>query len=426
MAKGKKGKEKKEKGPEPVTTAQIIEDRTKMFCPRMGDIYTRSIEVEYILEDVCTKIIEKALRKRDSTLVLTSLKLSQLPDFTLVYHEMQMITEINLSKNNLFNGDQVFQALSQLGQLTKLNISHNFLNGILSIYAGELSNTIEVLNFDVNQITGFQANVGNWINLKVLSMCDNSITSLPVECSHWGQLQILNLKNNKIMEINGEILQSWSNVEKLYLGRNLIKILSEDIGYCNQLVELDLSSNGLETVPFALSQCTALKLLHLGSNKLTEVPPGLFTNLKCLREVQLYKNKLTEIPSDIGNLVDIERLSYSSNNIRMVPEEIGTCTMLRELYLSNNAKLSSIPSTAGHLRRLQELSLRKCPALKQIPATIAELPELRELDIRAPKKQVCKITPEFVELLRKSHCIIRGGVVKKAKGGGKKAKASTT
>jgi len=109
MAKGKKGKEKKEKGPEPVTTAQIIEDRTKMLCPRMGDIYTRSIEVEYILEDVCTKMIEKALRQRHHVLNLTSLKLSQLPDFSLVFHEMQMITEVNLSKNNLFNGDLVFQ-----------------------------------------------------------------------------------------------------------------------------------------------------------------------------------------------------------------------------------------------------------------------------------------------------------------------------
>lgn len=54
MAKGKKGKKgKKEKGPlgpMPVTTVQIIQDRTKMFCPRMGDHYERSEQVEMILE----------------------------------------------------------------------------------------------------------------------------------------------------------------------------------------------------------------------------------------------------------------------------------------------------------------------------------------------------------------------------------------
>jgi hypothetical protein len=54
-AKGKKGKKgKKEKkepsGPIPVTTAQILQDRTKMLCPRMGDIYDRNEQVENILE----------------------------------------------------------------------------------------------------------------------------------------------------------------------------------------------------------------------------------------------------------------------------------------------------------------------------------------------------------------------------------------
>lgn len=53
--KGKKGKKKGKKdagpvGPIPITTVQIIQDRTKMFCPRMGDIYDRNEQVELILE----------------------------------------------------------------------------------------------------------------------------------------------------------------------------------------------------------------------------------------------------------------------------------------------------------------------------------------------------------------------------------------
>lgn len=48
--KGKKGKGLK--GPEPVTTALLIEERTKMLCPRLGDVYTRTATVETILE-VC-------------------------------------------------------------------------------------------------------------------------------------------------------------------------------------------------------------------------------------------------------------------------------------------------------------------------------------------------------------------------------------
>ncbi len=49
--KGKKGKKDKgPTGPVPTTTVQIIQDRTKMLCPRMGDIYDRNEQVEMILE----------------------------------------------------------------------------------------------------------------------------------------------------------------------------------------------------------------------------------------------------------------------------------------------------------------------------------------------------------------------------------------
>lgn len=50
----------------------------------------------------------------------------------------------------------------------------------------------------------------------------------------------------------------------------------------------------------------------------------------------------------------------------------------------------------------------------------ADMVELRELDVRAAKKQVCKIPPETAEALTARNCVIRGGVVKKAKGGKKK------
>jgi hypothetical protein len=50
-----------------------------------------------------------------------------------------------------------------------------------------------------------------------------------------------------------------------------------------------------------------------------------------------------------------------------------------------------------------------------------EMTELKELDLRAAKKQVCKISPELVEALRQHFCKIRGGVIKKSKGGKKKA-----
>lgn len=54
--------------------------------------------------------------------------------------------------------------------------------------------------------------------------------------------------------------------------------------------------------------------------------------------------------------------------------------------------------------------------------TAGEWLALKELDLRAAKKQVCKMTPETSAMFKLRHCIVRGGIVKKAKKatGGKK------
>jgi hypothetical protein len=108
--KGKKGKkEKAPSGPTPVTTAQILQDRTKMLCPRMGDIYDRNEQVEMILEDVAEKCLYKAIDKKSDEVSLSSLKLRKMPIIEPLAQELSKLLSINLSKNNLFDGDQVFQ-----------------------------------------------------------------------------------------------------------------------------------------------------------------------------------------------------------------------------------------------------------------------------------------------------------------------------
>lgn len=108
---GKKGskKVKKEVGPEIRTTQVIINERAKMLCPRMGDCYTRTIKVEEILEDAVITILEKCANKQQDNLCLSGMRLSVMPNILEVHDELINLTDINLSRNRLFNGNKVFQ-----------------------------------------------------------------------------------------------------------------------------------------------------------------------------------------------------------------------------------------------------------------------------------------------------------------------------
>lgn len=225
------------------------------------------------------------------------------------------------------------------------------------------------------------------------------------------------MKSNNITELPADLLRAWPLLERLSASFNKLRALPETISLCQRITELDLCNNLLDRVPEELALCRSLQVLNLAANKLEDIPAELFQSLVLLKDLQLYKNKLTALPPEVGNLRALVRLSLSSNNLKALPEEIGACVNLRELYLNNNAKFASIPGAAGRLRSLQELSARKCPALKQLPGTLSDMLCLRELDVRAAKKQVCKISPDLSEALKAQHCVVRGGVVKKAKGG---------
>lgn len=232
-----KGKPKAPTGPTPVTTMQIIQDRTKMLCPRMGDIYDRNEHVDLILEvrtfptvavvalsvhtpnvwlsqDVAERCFFKAIDKQLQEISLKALRLRRLPNLANLAQDLGALVSINLSKNNLFDGDELFQvcaylfclshaspplplaiidltpslahldalrrltdeqALSCLPQLQKLNLSENFLNGLLSEHAGLLYN-LEELNLDINSLTALGPAVRNWSKLKVFTISDNSLT----------------------------------------------------------------------------------------------------------------------------------------------------------------------------------------------------------------------------------------------------------
>lgn len=67
--------------------------------------------------------------------------------------------------------------MSALPNLNKLNMSENFINGILPDSAGKLVN-LEEVHLDVNNVTSLGPAVKYWIKLRIFTISDNSLTGL--------------------------------------------------------------------------------------------------------------------------------------------------------------------------------------------------------------------------------------------------------
>ena len=252
-------------------------------------------------------------------------------------------------------GEHVFGILSTLDSLKTLNLSDNFLNEPLSEQATKLVNLEELL-LDVNQISALPKALGAWSKLRVFSAAENEITELPADVGEWRESVFINLRNNKLKELPNEVGQ-WVKLERLYLGCNQLQGIPQEFGSLTSLVELELRNNQIAELPMTLSACARLQKLHLGNNKIVEVPSEILSALLEVEELHLYKNKLESLPPELGCLTKCHTMSFSTNNLRTLPDEVrparrarSSCSRLRILTRDASSPSLSAPSD----RKLRE------------------------------------------------------------------------
>lgn len=97
---------------------------------------------------------------------------------------------------------------------------------------------------------------------------------------------------------------------------------------------LDLSNRSLTTLP-DLSLCSALTELNLRNNQLTTLAAGI-GQLVNLQILSFSYNQLTTLPTEIGQLVNLQSLHLHNNQLTTLPAEIGQLANLLFLPLDNN------------------------------------------------------------------------------------------
>jgi len=230
-----------------------------------------------------------------------------------VLKDLPRLEQIHLSHNNLAGNVGQFGVS---GSLRVVDISYNSLDGTIPHRFSE-GKKLKSLKLNYNFIRGeIPDGMGNLYNLEELDMSTNKLTgSLPSTFGDLVMLQTLKLNSNE-----------------LQYG------LPAELGYLNELSILDVSDNGIDSIPNELFDMANIQRLFLFSNDISGFLPTEIGRATSLVELDLSKNKFSnKIPLELSNLSNLEVLNLNSNRfVGSMPSELSNLFSLREMDLSNN------------------------------------------------------------------------------------------
>ncbi|CAL9149161.1 unnamed protein product [Musa hybrid cultivar] len=254
-------------------------------------------------------------------------------------------------------------ALSNCTKLRALDLSRNYLGGILPRSIANLSTTLERLSMITNDIAGsIPAEIVNLAKLSEVWLSSNLLGGpIPATLGSLPSLQRIALEDNKL---TGEIPATLGNL--------------------TGLSTLLVSSNELHgPIPLTLARCP-LNTLDLSFNKLSGTLPKEILSISTLTMfLNVSSNSLTgSLPPQVGNLKNVRALDVSKNKLSgEIPGSIGGCEVLQYLHMEENLFDGPLPPSFSGLKGLQELDVSRNNLSGSIPSFFGRFPFLRLLNI---------------------------------------------
>lgn len=150
-----------------------------------------------------------------------------------------------------------------------------------------------------------------------------------------------------------EIYDLADSLEILNLSGNGLNSLPDDLPRLKRLKVIFLSQNQFLSLPPVLGECGALSMIGFKSNRISSLEGAAFP--KALRWLILTDNRITRLPAALGNCPSLQKLMLSGNGLESLPESLAACANLELVRLAAN-QLPELPPWLLRLPRLAWLA----------------------------------------------------------------------
>lgn len=169
---------------------------------------------------------------------------------------------------------------------------------------------------------------------------DSVIPRIPSNMFLIGRSNLTTIYANgiEIEELEPENFQNAQYLQRLFLSRNKIKALTDDVfAGCKNLIILDLSKNLIsEFAPKSFDGLKNLEILDLSSNSITYVPFELFQDLTNIMYLNLRHNKLNVKYGIFPQFVKTLDIAYNNIDIHHKFKIFALLNNLETLLLHGN------------------------------------------------------------------------------------------
>ncbi|KAI7819044.1 hypothetical protein BC939DRAFT_270972 [Gamsiella multidivaricata] len=187
----------------------------------------------------------------------------------------------------------------------------------------------------------------------------------------------LNISHNQRMDLPLDFVQNCSVLRELRMAYNDLDRVPSNVRSITYLQVLDLRGNRIKTLEKArLEEARQLVTIFLQNNRLDSIP-AYFQSFEYLRILSLSSNNFSAVPAVLFQILTLEELDMSFNNLTEIPGEIGRLSRLRILLLFGNRIGPQLPKTLSDLTRLRKLDIRQNEILNL--DALNDLPSLQEL-----------------------------------------------